>query len=57
MKNVSSGIKKPSWYFTGNISPQQCPVGYCYVRVDVSTAATMNNSVSWDVAPCESCRN
>jgi hypothetical protein len=38
-------------------SPLQSSAGYCYVRFEVFTEATMKNAVFWDVTPCGSCKN
>jgi hypothetical protein len=58
MKNIVSWDIELSSYLTGDItSPLQSPAGQCYVRFEVFTAATMNNTVFWDVTSCGSCKN
>jgi hypothetical protein len=39
------------------MSPLQSSAGKYYVRIEVFTAVTMKNAISWEVTPCGSCKN
>jgi hypothetical protein len=54
---MSTGISKPSSYFTGNTLRLRYRAQPVYKRFNVFTAVTMKNAVFRDVTPCGCCKN